>query len=356
MSLQRLRTDFHFAILIVFCAIGLVALAPFTVLRFINGPLLVAAVDVATMVGLGLVLGYVWRGGNLEKASLLVALLNTLSGVVFGALLGLSGALWSYPVVLANFLLLSRGKAILLSAILVVALVAQGTVLDTPMLMARYAVAALAVGVLAYIFSYRAEIQRRQLQRLADHDSLTGAYNRRAMERELRIAIEVCRRHPTPVGLLLLDLDHFKRINDQYGHEAGDGVLIQLAELVTRSTRQGDRFFRYGGEEFVLLLLPGGDLAALQGVGEFLRAKAAEELHHGDQRVTVSIGGALLRAGEDSAQWLARADAAMYLAKQQGRDRVVVDDSAGTGVVESRSMDAMPVDDLPPRASRRDRI
>ncbi|MGH8077586.1 MAG: GGDEF domain-containing protein [Lysobacter sp.] len=353
MSLQRLRTDFQFAILIVFCAIGLIALTPFTVLRFINGPLSVAVMDVAIMAGIGLVLAYVWRGGNLEKASLLVALLNTFSGILFGALLGLSGVLWSYPVVLANFLLLSRGKAIVVSTMLVLALLAQGTALETPMMMARFAVASVAVGVLAYIFSYRAELQRGQLQRLADRDPLTGAYNRRAMERELRIAIEVCRRHPTPVGLLLLDLDHFKRINDAFGHEAGDGVLVDLAQLVTRSTRQGDRFFRYGGEEFVLLLLPGGSVESLQAVGEFLRATAAAELRHDDQSVTLSIGGALLQPGEDAAQWLARADAAMYRAKQQGRDRVVVDEG---GEVAEAATTALPGAEGALRPSRRDRV
>lgn len=356
MSLQRLRTDFRFAILILFCVIGLLGIAPFAVLRFVNGPFLVAAMDAAILLAISLVLAYVWRGGNIDRASVLVAAINTLVGILLGALLGLAGALWTYPALLANFLLLSRGQAMLASALIVLALLAQGTALETPMQMAMYAAAAAAVGALAYTFSYRAELQREQLQRLADHDPLTGAYNRRAMERELRIAIEVCRRHPTPVGLLMLDLDHFKRINDAFGHEAGDGVLVALAQLVTRATRQGDRFFRYGGEEFVLLLLPGGNVQSLQAVGEFLRASAFEQLRHGDQRVTLSIGAALWHPGEDAVQWLARADAAMYRAKQQGRNRVVVDDGGDrAGEVPLPSVDAVVGEGRTPRRSRRDR-
>jgi diguanylate cyclase (GGDEF)-like protein len=143
------------------------------------------------------------------------------------------------------------------------------------------------------------------------------------MDRELHIAAEAFRRHRMPVGLLVMDLDHFKRINDAFGHEAGDSVLVDFARLVQSRCRAGDRLFRYGGEEFVLLL-PGTDADALRPLAEELRRAVATGLSGNGRGVTVSVGGAVLRPGEDNAHWLARADAAMYEAKRQGRDRVVV--------------------------------
>jgi diguanylate cyclase (GGDEF)-like protein len=143
------------------------------------------------------------------------------------------------------------------------------------------------------------------------------------MERELLIAAEGFRRHRLPVGLAVLDLDHFKRINDEAGHEAGDHVLVAFARLVQSRCRAGDRLFRYGGEEFVLLA-PGTDVDALQRLVDDLRHQVALQLRAGARPVTVSIGGAVLRSGEDVHAWLARADAAMYEAKRLGRDRAVV--------------------------------
>jgi diguanylate cyclase (GGDEF)-like protein len=118
-----------------------------------------------------------------------------------------------------------------------------------------------------------------------------------------------------------MDLDNFKGVNDVNGHDFGDRVLVAFADLVRSHAREGDRFFRTGGEEF-LLLAPGADKSRLRALAERLRTAAADSLHCGDQPVTMSIGVAALRVGEAAQQWLARADAAMYEAKRQGRNRV----------------------------------
>lgn len=162
------------------------------------------------------------------------------------------------------------------------------------------------------------------LETLATQDALTGVLNRRAMEQELQIAVEALRRDGSSFGLAMLDLDHFKRINDEHGHEAGDEVLIGFVGLVRHATRKVDRCFRFGGEEFVLLM-PGIGSAALHGIDESLRIRIASELNYGGEPVTVSIGAAALRPGEDWQSWLARADAALYQAKHEGRNRTVID-------------------------------
>jgi diguanylate cyclase (GGDEF)-like protein len=126
------------------------------------------------------------------------------------------------------------------------------------------------------------------------------------------------------VTLALLDLDHFKRVNDRHGHEAGDQLLRRFVDLVRRSTRATDRLFRFGGEEFVLLMEHTDEIGALRAFGN-LQRHIHEELRAGGEPVTVSMGAAVLRHGENRDAWFARADAALYRAKQDGRDRLVLD-------------------------------
>lgn len=154
-------------------------------------------------------------------------------------------------------------------------------------------------------------------------DGLTQVGNRRAFDRRLR---EHWGRHAhdhAPLALLMVDLDHFKRINDDFGHPTGDAVLQQTAQLLQRGVRQSDVVARFGGEEFAIIL-PHADLPAALGVADKLLGllRAAPWEH---QSVTASIGAAAATPDpEDSAATLlARADRALYSAKQTGRDRVV---------------------------------
>ena len=128
-----------------------------------------------------------------------------------------------------------------------------------------------------------------------------------------------------PLGLLIFDLDHFKQINDDFGHEAGDEVLVQLSDVVRGSTRTDDRFFRLGGEEFGLLL-PGANTATLRDIAETLRESVEREVKCRGRSITISIGAAHFRPGESASTWLARTDAAMYRAKRTGRNRSVFED------------------------------
>jgi diguanylate cyclase (GGDEF)-like protein len=121
--------------------------------------------------------------------------------------------------------------------------------------------------------------------------------------------------------LLLFDIDHFKEINDRYGHDKGDDVLVKFSGLVSANTRKIDRFFRYGGEEF-LMLVKGASFDEAVCIAEKIRHATEQCIDAGLQDVTVSLGVAGLERGESCEQWVARADAAMYRAKQMGRNRV----------------------------------
>lgn len=164
-----------------------------------------------------------------------------------------------------------------------------------------------------------------ELQRLATTDVLTQSSNRRHFFECAQQAFDNAREAGTPLAFLLLDIDDFKRINDSYGHLAGDKVLKIVADQLRKRLRARDFIARFGGEEFVLLLPQTSPAAAAQ-VAEALRAAIeACPFHFKGERVviTTSIGLSTFRSGERGDQVLKRADAALYRAKDQGRNRVL---------------------------------
>jgi two-component system, cell cycle response regulator len=170
----------------------------------------------------------------------------------------------------------------------------------------------------------------KQLFETSVRDGLTGAFNRQHLEDRLRGEIAYAVRHKTELGLLMLDVDHFKKVNDTHGHPAGDAVLRFVSGVVSSRLRTEDLFARYGGEEFVAVLR-GIDLAGTARAGERLRTVIASNVPHFDGKripVTVSIGAASLSTcAEPTLEALvATADRRLYLAKNAGRNRVMAND------------------------------
>ena len=158
-----------------------------------------------------------------------------------------------------------------------------------------------------------------ELLQMAIRDPLTGLLNRRAFDEALRWFWRQGREQPLPVGLLILDIDHFKAINDTHGHPAGDDVLVQVAATLRATSAGHGLLARHGGEEFAWLL-PEVDLAQATLQCEYAReavAFASQALP-----VTISIGVSAHRPWDTVGEWLQRADAALYAAKRGGRDRV----------------------------------
>jgi len=176
------------------------------------------------------------------------------------------------------------------------------------------------------------------LRQLAGTDELTGLYNRREIRRLLEAEIERCRRYQRFLSLIIIDVDHFKQVNDTYGHTAGDEVLRQIAGIVRSHIRSVDRAARYGGEELVILLPETSDSGAYKAAERIRKAIAAHtfipEERSGNEyllpvRMTASIGVACFPTNATSGDALIEAaDRALYTAKNQGRNQVVL---AGTG-------------------------
>lgn len=169
-----------------------------------------------------------------------------------------------------------------------------------------------------------------RIERLAVQDELTGAYNRRHLIGALAREASRAERLASTYSVCLVDVDHFKSINDSYGHAAGDAVLRHVALVAGGGLRAVDVFGRYGGEEF-LLLLPDTDqrgaLAAAERIRASIEAAGFPQIP-GERRVTVTIGVATSRKGEEIEALLARADAALYRGKSAGRNRVIDADQA----------------------------
>ncbi|MEZ4367772.1 MAG: sensor domain-containing diguanylate cyclase [Kofleriaceae bacterium] len=173
------------------------------------------------------------------------------------------------------------------------------------------------------------DIENVRLQKVAVTDVLTGAYNREFLAQQLPTEIEGALARGVPLALAMVDVDHFKSVNDRCGHDVGDEVLAEVARRLRASIRGGDVLVRYGGEEF-LIVLPRADIARAWEVGERMRQRVADRvfatgLH--DLAITISVGVAQLRRGdppESAAGLMRRADAALLSAKALGRDRVEV--------------------------------
>lgn len=161
-----------------------------------------------------------------------------------------------------------------------------------------------------------------ELSRLAERDQLTGLYNRRRMDDLLRYELSKYRIE-NDLSLLVLDIDHFKKINDTYGHDVGDSVLRELSSCVQTMTQAGDTLARWGGEEFVCLL-PDTDAKEAAAVAERMRARVANVSFAYAGHVTISVGVAAARPDDSPETLFKRADKALYQAKKDGRDQVVV--------------------------------
>ncbi|MCU0505958.1 MAG: sensor domain-containing diguanylate cyclase [Chloroflexi bacterium] len=174
------------------------------------------------------------------------------------------------------------------------------------------------------------EARLEELRRLAVLDPLTEVGNRRWVEMTVRARLDDLERYGHGFGVLFVDVDRFKEVNDRHGHEAGDAVLRAVATTTSAAVRGTDSVGRWGGDEFVAVC-PAADAGGLRLAGERVRSLVATggvPVADGTVVPTVSIGGAVARPGDDLGALLARADDAMYRSKQDGRDRVTVDEAA----------------------------
>lgn len=180
----------------------------------------------------------------------------------------------------------------------------------------------------ALAFPLRNALKYNALLHASLHDPLTGVRNRAGMAELLQRDLQSAQRLGKPLSVLMIDVDHFKQVNDEYGHASGDTALIAIAQQLQDNLRSVDAVFRFGGEEF-LAVLPNTEMPYVLQVAERLR-QAIEQMHVYHEgcriRLSASFGVAVSQPDESQDQLLQRADAALYMAKQTGRNRVSLAD------------------------------
>ena len=326
--LQRLKDDFYLAMLTLVGAIIVLCVTPYGIYRLLSGNLLVGLADLIMVLCSVLAVRSAWQTGDTVKPGLFMAVIFCIGAVLVCISLGVDGLFWVYPFLVFVFFLVSPLRAfglliVMLSTLFLVAWYHPGVIFSSNFQLLAFFVTTSITSVFAFIFAYRAQIQRKELKRLATTDGLTGAANRRTLNEQLALAIRDFKLANRSFGLMVLDLDHFKHINDNYGHKTGDRMLTELIPLLQSLLRSSDQVFRFGGEEFVVLL---ADIrqADLLKLADKIRHGVATRLTLPDgKELTTSIGAAMLKPAEDWEDWLHRADMALYQAKNDGRNRVV---------------------------------
>jgi diguanylate cyclase (GGDEF)-like protein len=299
-----------------------VFLLPFSINAFVQGNLALGAGILCGVLVLGVDALAIYLGKSPPIPMILLLLPMTVATGISLKVQGFFGALWCYPTVLLFTFALTRRMANVCSVLLLLGISSLVYYYISLAYTIRFFMTLTLTIILANIVLSIISDLHRRLMAQAIVDPLTGAFNRRHMERCVDDAIERQRRGSASASVLLIDIDHFKRINDQLGHAAGDGVLKAIVSLIRKRARKLDLLFRIGGEEF-MLLLPDTREADAAAVAEELRRSIAESPLQGSQPVTASIGVSELHPGESLDSWMKRADDAMYAAKKAGRDRVV---------------------------------
>ena len=257
------------------------------------------------------------------SAALLVPL--TIAALVLSLRVhGVGAIFWCYPVVLGFCCLLPERAAWAACALMMVTVLSLAWGRFEPEIVVRAGATLVAVTLFAATVVRVIAAQARRLQAHGETDPLTGLANRRSLHPGLERAIADAGTGAgdTPMSLLALDIDDFKRVNDDFGHAVGDEVLRATGAFLRERTRAGDVAWRTGGEEFLVLLRGAGRDDALRLARELVRDYPGRVVRP-DGRATFSVGLAALEPDETADAWMRRADRALYRAKATGRDRVV---------------------------------
>lgn len=304
---------------------SLLILTPFSINNFFNDRFFLGVGSLVVVVILAYNAWSISRG-RYHSSLILLVLVPVITFFLLLALhqQGIIGALWCYPAVVSFYMILPERKAWIANIAFLAIIFPQVWILIDQSLAARVTATLLAVSIFSAIFIRVITNQQKRLHEYAIKDPLTGLYNRTLLDTLLHQAIQQSKRTNVAMTILIIDIDHFKSINDTYGHDAGDTVLREVSELLLGRMRSVDKVFRLGGEEFLALLF-GTDAESSKQVAEELRhAVSSLRIVSGQSSITASIGIATLSPGEDSTAWIKRADENLYHAKQQGRNRVVL--------------------------------
>jgi len=310
-------------VLLTLSALAVICVSPFIFFRLIKHDWSVALLDATVSLVMISFFIFVYKTRKVDVARIYMSIF--IMGAIFIDIVikGPTALYWYYPCVIAVYYLTSYMMAFsicIVSIILLMIVIFPAvpnieffTIFVTSSLLNLFA-------LLMFRSNQKSEAQ---LKKLATIDSLTQAGNRRAFKDHLAQLLNKHQRKQYPLCLIIVDLDHFKSVNDQYGHLAGDKVLVEVSQLMTDNTRSFEHLYRYGGEEFIIMPLQ-MNLQDANLVAEKLRKLVEDHTFTDDIKLTISLGIAQYQVNELEQKWISRADSALYKAKQSGRNRVML--------------------------------
>ena len=318
---QRIPVEGYLPLIL--SAAAALGVLPFAISRFMDGQWLAGVVDTTLIIGFLALGAYVYKTRRVRLASVTLSVLAVGGVLATVYLSGPQQVFWAFPALVGVFYLIRLREAIACALVTLFALIPPMLAAENPFETTTALITIVITSVLAVAFSMITNRQRVQLLKLATKDPLTGAGNRRALDSKLRDVVNTFGRTGVPASLLMVDLDHFKTVNDLLGHAAGDRILQNVTEIINLRIRVTDSLYRIGGEEFVVVL-EGADLEQAAHLAEQLRTLVDANELVPDHTVTISLGVAELRKSESPYDWLHRADEAMYQAKDAGRNATSV--------------------------------
>jgi diguanylate cyclase (GGDEF)-like protein len=302
---------------------AVVSIGVLGVFRLLEGAFLHGVFDLGLVVAVAAMARLAVIDKYLNLASRVAALLYVVGTWAVINIAGDPALYWSFVAVLATFFAIRAKEATLASA--VTFLVIVYSVFDDLSFEVKIGFSACfwLTTLFSYYFSERLWSDNQKLEKQALHDRLTGLMNRRSYDDAMSRALVALKRDGSECCLFVIDVDHFKRINDDFGHAVGDLTLARMAGVIRELFPDTAKIFRYGGEEFVALVPLG--LEEARQLGDCVRENIAERklVRRLKAAVTISVGIAEFYLSDDSRSWFQRADAALYQAKASGRNMVV---------------------------------
>ena len=299
---------------------GLLSVSPFAVIRFLNGEILVGLLDTVLVIGMGSVGIYVAKTRKVAGAGIILGVFSLTGVIIISYLKGPSVIYWAYPTTVGVYFITKPRVAATITIVAGLLIVFSIVNQIEGITLALIIVSLTVTNIFAYMFANRMQDQQQKLSLLVRQDPLTGAGNRLALNDKLNEVIALHNRTKQQTSLIVLDVDHFKSINDTYGHAIGDQVLVRLTELLKKSIRETDSVYRFGGEEFVIILLQ-TSIDSTTKIAEKIRVLIESSSLVENKAVTVSLGVAEYIDKELAVDWLKRGDDAMYNAKETGRNK-----------------------------------
>ncbi len=308
-------------ILMILCGGTAVGLVPFVIVRFLHGDWQVAVLDIFLVLTFATLYFVVRHFHKTLLVSVVLAVFALFGNVVSSYLKGPSQIYWLYPTMIITFYILPARLAMALNSLAVLMIIPAYWGQIDSVTATSIVITFILTNLFAYVFSSQMKKQQDMLRQLSEKDSLTGVGNRRALLDELTQQKNGKDRNRRGTAcVILMDLDHFKAINDEFGHLTGDDILKEFTALLKQITSQKARIFRYGGEEFVVVLECDVVEDCWQ-LAEKIRNMTELKKFVKDIHLTVSLGIAEIDGNEDLDSWLNRADKALYKAKNSGRNQ-----------------------------------